>query len=61
MITFHPTLPVVVAVLGAVALALCIWQLIVMRGRRLAWLRRLLLVLLAASNDAGRGREKSSL
>lgn len=49
MITFHPTLPVVVLVLGAVALALCAWQLATMRGRRLAWLRRSLLVLLAVA------------
>lgn len=49
MITLHPTLPVVVLALGAIALALCIWQLATMRGRRLAWLRRSLLVLLAVA------------
>ena len=47
MITFHPTLPIVVAVLGVAMLALCVWQLVAVRGRRLAWLRRSLLVLLA--------------
>lgn len=49
MITFHPTLPIVVAVLGVAMLALCVWQLVAVRGRRLAWLRRSLLVLLAVA------------
>lgn len=49
MITFHPTLPILVAAVGAVALILCVWQLATMRGRRLAWLRRSLLVVLAVA------------
>ncbi|QUW19604.1 VWA domain-containing protein [Agrococcus sp. Marseille-Q4369] len=47
VITFHPTLPVLVAIVGALALALCVWQLVAARGRRIAWLRRSLLVALA--------------
>ncbi|MCR8671065.1 VWA domain-containing protein [Agrococcus sp. HG114] len=47
MISFHPTLPILVAVVGALALALCAWQLVAARGRRIAWLRRTLLVALA--------------
>lgn len=47
MLTFHPTMPVVVVLVGALALALCAWQLATARGRRLAWVRRALLVLLA--------------
>ena len=49
MITFHPTLPIVVVAIGALAVGLCAWQLAVARGRRLAWLRRTLLVLLAVA------------
>ncbi|WP_306233633.1 vWA domain-containing protein [Agrococcus beijingensis] len=49
MITFHPTLPVLVVIVGAIALGLCIWQLVAVRGRRLAWLRRTLLVTLAVA------------
>jgi Ca-activated chloride channel homolog len=47
--TFHPTLPIVVVIVGAIALALCLWQLVAVRGRRLAWLRRTLLVALAVA------------
>lgn len=47
--TFHPTLPIVVIVIGALALGLCGWQLVVARGRRLAWIRRALIVLLAVA------------
>ncbi|GEK80927.1 VWA domain-containing protein [Agrococcus baldri] len=49
MLSFHPTLPIVVIVVGALALALCIWQLVTVRGRRVAWIRRTLLVLLAVA------------
>ena len=49
ILTFHPTLPIVVIVVGALALGLCAWQLAVARGRRLAWIRRALLVLLAVA------------
>ncbi|MFJ6114712.1 VWA domain-containing protein [Agrococcus sediminis] len=49
MITFHPTLPVLVAVVGVALLALCAWQLVAARGRRMAWLRRTLLVALAVA------------
>ncbi|WP_413320807.1 VWA domain-containing protein [Agrococcus sp. 1P02AA] len=49
MLTFHPTLPILVIVVGALALALCAWQLATVRGRRLAWSRRTLLVLLAVA------------
>lgn len=49
MLTFHPVLPVAVVVIGVLALGLCVWQLVTMRGRRLAWLRRSLLVLLAVA------------
>ena len=49
MLTFHPTLPIVVIVVGVLALGLCGWQLAVARGRRLAWIRRTLLVLLAVA------------
>jgi Ca-activated chloride channel family protein len=47
--TFHPTLPVVVLLVGGLALAVCVWQLIAVRGRRIAWLRRTLLVALAVA------------
>ncbi|WP_072313199.1 VWA domain-containing protein [Agrococcus sp. Marseille-P2731] len=49
MLTFHPTLPIAVIVVGVLALALCAWQLATVRGRRLAWIRRTLLVLLAVA------------
>lgn len=49
MLSFHPTLPVVVIVVGLLAMGLCAWQLLAVRGRRLAWLRRTLLVLLAVA------------
>src|SRR5690606_21736590 len=49
MLTFHPTLPIVVIVVGVLALGLCVWQLVAARGRRLAWIRRALLVLLAVA------------
>lgn len=49
MLSFHPALPVVVVVVGALALGLCLWQLVSARGRRLAWIRRTLLVLLAVA------------
>lgn len=49
MISFHPVLPALVAVVGVAALALCAWQLVAQRGRRLAWARRALLVVLAVA------------
>ncbi|MCH1883659.1 VWA domain-containing protein [Agrococcus sp. ARC_14] len=49
MLSFHPTLPIVVIVVGVLALGLCVWQLVTARGRRLAWIRRSLLVLLAVA------------
>ena len=47
--TFQPTLPVLVLIVGSLALGVCIWQAIAVRGRRIAWLRRTLLVALAVA------------
>lgn len=49
MLSFEATQPILVTVVGVLALALCAWQLAVARGRRLAWIRRTLLVLLAVA------------
>ncbi|WP_405217508.1 VWA domain-containing protein [Agrococcus sp. Ld7] len=49
MLSFEAAQPVLVVVIGVLALALCGWQLAIARGRRLAWIRRTLLVLLAVA------------
>lgn len=47
--TLQAEQPWLVATIGAALLALCIWQLVAERGRRLAWLRRTALVVLAVA------------